>query len=48
MLAGNPSVFFRLQLCHICGRSWTHHKTVPIVPRTLAAIGFSSAMLSLL
>lgn len=34
---GNPSVFFRVQLCHICGISWMHQSTVPIVPSTFEA-----------
>lgn len=37
--AGTPSVLFRRQFCHICGISWMHQRTVPIVPRTLASRG---------
>lgn len=36
--AGNPSVFFCLQLCQICGTSWMHRNTVPIVPRAVDAV----------
>lgn len=39
MLAGMPSVAFERQFVHICGSSCTHHKTVPMVPRTVAATG---------
>lgn len=35
--AGNPSVFLRRQLYHICGMSWMHQRTVPMVPRTFDA-----------
>lgn len=37
--AGTPSVLLRRQFCHICGMSWMHHEIVPIVPKTLAAVG---------
>lgn len=41
--AGNPSVFFRRQLYQICGMSWMHQRTVPMVPRTFdASVIFSS------
>lgn len=30
---------FVRQLVHICGTSWTHHRIVPMVPRTVAATG---------
>lgn len=36
---GRPSVFFCFQLYQICGNSWMHQKTVPMVPRTLAEMG---------
>ena len=36
---GKPSVDFCFQLYHICGTNCMHQKTVPIVPRTLAATG---------
>lgn len=39
IIAGSPSVSFFLQLNQICGTSWMHQKTVPIVPRTVAATG---------
>lgn len=39
MLPGRPSVDLVRQLVHICGTSCTHHRTVPMVPRTLAATG---------
>lgn len=39
MDGGTPSVLFWRQFCHICGMSWMHHRTVPIVPRTLASRG---------
>lgn len=39
MLPGRPSVDLVRQFVHICGTSWTHHRTVPMVPRTLAATG---------
>lgn len=39
MLAGMPSVALERQLVHICGMSWTHQRTVPIVPRTVADTG---------
>lgn len=43
---GNPSVSFRRQLYHICGISWMHQKTVPIVPRTVEErVTFSVAIL---
>lgn len=35
--AGNPSVFLRRQLYQICGMSWMHQRTVPMVPRTFDA-----------
>lgn len=39
MLAGMPSVALERQLVHICGISWIHQRTVPMVPRTVAATG---------
>ena len=39
IVLGRPSVFFFRQLCITCGTSWTHHRTVPMVPRTLADVG---------
>lgn len=39
MLPGRPSVDLVRQLVQICGMSCTHHRTVPMVPRTLAATG---------
>lgn len=36
---GRPSVDFVRQFVHICGTSWTHHRMVPMVPRTVAATG---------
>ena len=40
--SGRPLVLFRFQFIHICGTSWMHHKTVPIVPKMLAAKGIPS------
>lgn len=37
IIGGNPSQFFRRQLYQICGMSWTHQQTVPIVASTVAA-----------
>lgn len=39
MEPGRPSVDLVRQLVHICGTSWTHHRIVPMVPRTVAATG---------
>lgn len=36
---GRPSVDLVRQLVHIWGTSWTHQRTVPMVPRTVAEMG---------
>lgn len=42
MEPGRPSVALARQLVHIWGTSWTHHRMVPMVPRTVAAAGMEA------